>query len=216
MADTATSKPIGAGDRDAESEGRALTPRSVESSLVERVAEPPGDLPGPDSAAEPAHCGAEFRLVVDCQLSEVPLQVCPEQLDGIELGAVGREVDGLRPGTSNVVAYRLALVEVEVVHHDEVAAPKAGHEGSTDEALKDRAIDGSGVSHEPRLLAQPDCTDDGDSLPVPKRPAADHTLTARPPAVLPTHARLHERLVDEDEPARLHGGDEPAECLAAS
>jgi hypothetical protein len=99
-----------------------LTRGSVDLSVSHREAKPAGDLVDGERCAKAASGASEFGLRVDGEGAQVALKVGPPELDRVELRAVGRQVDGQRPGGFDGVADPLHLVHVEVVHDDDVAA----------------------------------------------------------------------------------------------
>lgn len=61
-------------------------------------------------------------------VSPLTLQIRPELLDGVELGAVGREKQWRATGLPNQINGFLGLVERGVIHHDETADPQIGQQ----------------------------------------------------------------------------------------
>ena len=55
-----------------------LTPRSVDSSVGERVPEPAGDLPGGHAPPQPPDGSPELDLLIDCERAKATLEVRPE------------------------------------------------------------------------------------------------------------------------------------------
>ena len=83
-----------------------------------------------------------------------------------------------------------------------------------DESRKDTAVDGPVMRHQLRAASETDRADERERLPRAKRPGTDGALAARSPAVLTTHARLAERLVEEDQATLADRFDERAERFA--
>ena len=197
-------------------ESRQLTPRSVDSSVGECVPEPASDLAGGHAPPKPPERMPEADLVVDREGSEAALQIGPEQLDGVELGAVSREVDRVGACGLDGGPDRQHLVDVQVVHHHDVARAEPRDQARSNEADEGRAGDGARMSHQLWLRPEPDRADERDRFPGAERPGPDHPRTAKAPAELAAHARLAERFVDEDEalfPDRAHQGAKDAPPL---
>src|SRR3974390_1813292 len=66
------------------------------------------------------------------QLAQQSLEFAEGHLDWVEVGRVLGQVAKGRPDVLDHLTYAFALVEIDVVHHDDVAAPESG-----DEALLD-------------------------------------------------------------------------------
>src|SRR6185503_3407459 len=99
-----------------------LKRRSVESSFFDRVAEPVSDFGQRYSCSFAASGPAKVGLDIDRQLPQFAFQVVPPKLDWIQLRAVRRQVDGDSAGCRDQLPNALHLVDVEIVHHDDVAA----------------------------------------------------------------------------------------------
>ena len=62
-------------------------------------------------------------------LAEQGLELGEDLLDGIEVGAVGRQEDQMCAGLSQGLSHGLALVAAQVVHDDDVAGREGGEIG---------------------------------------------------------------------------------------
>jgi len=179
------------------------------------VTVPPIDLAKRYPAAKPTDGSSQLVFQVDGELAKRPFEVCPQQLDGVELRAVGGQVDRRRSGTLDSPFDGLHLVDVEVVHDDDIAWPEPRDEPGADEAQEDGTSHCASVSHELRLRPSADGADERDGLPGPKRSSPDGPLSSWRPGEFASHAGLAERFVDENEPTFGHGSDEGAKGPAA-
>jgi hypothetical protein len=121
----------------------------------------------------------------------------PEQLDGIQLWAVGGQIDRSSAGILDEAAGGGRAMHVEVVHHDDVARTKPGNELRPHETSEGVTIDGSRMGHEAWVLAEADGSDDRQSLPIALWSRTDHAHAARRSGELTSHPGLAEGFVDE-------------------
>lgn len=147
--------------------------------------------------------------------AQASFQVGPETFDRIELGTVRRQINRKATGIENRFADDVHLVDVEVVHDDDVARIDPRRESLLHEAEKLSTVDGRLARHDLGLLTQPDRADKRNGLPRSKRSQALHALAAKRSPVLATHSSLHERLVDEDEAFEIGLVQERTEFFAA-
>src|SRR5690349_21714616 len=103
--------------------------------------------------AESPDRAKQFVLRVECERSEASLDVGPEALDGIQLWAVGREVEREAAGIEDRLANDLHLVDAEVVHDDDVAGVDPGREALLHEPEEGSSVDRASTRHDLRLLA---------------------------------------------------------------
>lgn len=146
--------------------------------------------------------------------TKASLHVRPEKLDGVQLGAVGREVHGEGTSVPNRLADDVHLVDVEVVHDDDVAGVEPRSEALSNEAKECAPANRSLAGHELRPLAESDGADERDRLPRAARARPDDTFAAQRARVLAAHAGLDEGFVDEDEAAQVRFLEERAEFFA--
>ena len=151
----------------------------------------------------------------DGERAKASFDVGPKALDRIQLWAVRREVNGETASVENCLADDVHLVDVEVVHHDDVARIDPRCEPPLHEAEERSTVDGLLARHDLGLFAESDRADERDGLPGAKRPRALYTLSAQRPRVLATHPGLDEGLVDEDEPLEFGFVQKRAELFAA-
>ncbi len=132
-------------------------------------------------------------------LLEKGLELGEGHLDGIEVGAVGRQETQLRSGRFDGLTDGDRFVRGQIVHDDDIAGFQRrrqnllhiGHEGSAMHG----AIEHQGRGHP----FQPERADEGGGLPVPvgnRRPAA---FAAPRPSITPRHLGRGPGLVDEDQ-----------------
>lgn len=178
------------------------------------MAEPSGDLVDRGGSSESADCLKQLRLDVDREGAKLPLHVGPKPLDRVELGTVGRQIDGDAASIEDGLAYDQHLVDVEVVHDDDVAGREPRCESALHEPEERLPVDRGATRHQFRLLAEADCADEGDRLPRAERSSARHPLSAQRAGVLSSHPSFYERFVDEDEAANVLRSQEFAERFA--
>ena len=179
------------------------------------MTEPGSDLRDRRGRAKVSDCAKEFVLRVEGERSKASLHVRPEALDRVELRAVGREVDREAPRIEDRLADNEHLVDVEVVHDDDVAGIDPWPETFLHEAKKGRPVHGGLARHDLRLLAEADGADERDRLPRTEWPRAGDAMTAQRATVLTAHPGFDEGFVDEDEAAQVRFLEERAEFLSA-
>ena len=131
--------------------------------------------------------------------AQASFQIGPETFDRIQLRAVRRQINRKAASVENRFANDVHLVDVEVVHDDDVALIDPWSQALFHEAEKRSTVDGRLARHDLGFLAEPDRADERDRFPRAKRPQALHALAAKRSPVLATHSGLHKRLVDKDE-----------------
>ena len=151
----------------------------------------------------------------DGKRAKTSFDIGPKALDRIQLRAVRRQINREATSVENRFADHVHLVNVEVVHDDDVAGIDPRRESLLHEAEKLSTVDGRFARHELGLLAESNGADERDRLPRSKRSKALHALPARRAPVLTTHAGLHERLVNEDKAFEIGFVQERAELFAA-
>src|SRR5215211_7424099 len=115
-------------------------------------------------------------------LAEPVLELGEELLDGVQVGAVGRQEEEMGADGPDGAACRLSLVAAEIVEDDEVALGERRDEDPLhvegEELAVNRPVD------DPRRIdaIDPQRGDEGQRLPMAVRHAGLETLSARPPA----------------------------------
>lgn len=86
-------------------------------------------------------CG--FELVDDSHgsTSKQGLEFGEGQFDGIEVGAVGRQIDELRPDRFDGFSYAGHFVGRQVIHNHRVSGAKRSHELLLDVGAEDGSVD---------------------------------------------------------------------------
>ena len=134
------------------------------------------------------------------------LELGEDLLDGVQVGAVGRQEDEVSADGFDGGAGGLALVAAEVVEDDHVARLEGRSQDLLDVDQEELAVDGA-IDHPggvDAITAQGG--DEGLGLPVAERSGGLETLAARSPATQGRHVGLHPGLVDEHQA----GGADPA------
>jgi hypothetical protein len=136
-------------------------------------------------------------------LSHHVLELGEDLLDGIEVGAVGRQEEQPCSSLPDDPANLLAFVAAVVIGHVNVAGPQRLEELRLHVSFEGLAID--------RTVEDPWCIDavmaqrcdEGHGLPVTMRHAADQALAAWGAAMGAGHVRLGPGLINEDEAGRV-------------
>jgi len=135
--------------------------------------------------------------------AEERLQFRKRELDGIEIGAVGRQESQVRPDAFDGGPYGGLLVHHEVVEHHDVSGLQGGDQHLLDVGEKRRIVDRP-IEH--RGCAQagdPQRQEHGVGLPVAARRVVAEAQAARTPPVPAEEIRGHAGFIDEDIPAGL-------------
>ena len=136
-------------------------------------------------------------------LSQPVLELCEGLLDGIEIGAVGRQEEAVRAGGSNGLSNGLAFVTAEVVENDDVAGCESGDEEPFDIGQEPLAVDWSVEDAGCVDAFDPERGEEGQRPPAAVRGLADQTFAAPPPASQRRHIGLDPGLVDEHQTMRV-------------
>ena len=127
-------------------------------------------------------------------------------LNGIEVGAVGGQVEQMRADGGNRAAHAPDFMTGQIVHNDAVARLERGGENLFDigdEAWAiDRAVEDGGGGE----LVRPQGGNDGRGLPVAVGDFRDEAGATATAAIAPGHLRLERGLVQEDEPVPIEVG----------
>jgi len=132
-------------------------------------------------------------------LAEERLEFGERLLDGIEVGAVGRELGNEHTAAAECFAHAADPVGGYVVHDDDVAASQRRSEHLID--IGDEALAGHGSfeQHRRREPVMAQRGNEGHGFPSAERHLADEPLPARRPAVEAGHVGGHRSFIDEDE-----------------
>ena len=139
-------------------------------------------------------------------LSEPVLELCEGLLDGIEVGAVGRQEEAVSADVSNSLPDGFRFMAAEIVEDDDIA----GLEGRDQEALNiseellaiDRPVEDARCVD----AAEPEGGDEGKGAPATMRDLADQPLAARSPAAQRCHVGLGPGFIDKHQPVRVDTG----------
>jgi hypothetical protein len=131
------------------------------------------------------------------------LQLGEDLLDGVEVGAIGREEKEPCTGGPDRGADGLAFVAAQIVENDDVASLQHGDEDLLDIKTEQLAVD--------RTIDDPWCVDpvmpqggkEGHRLPVAVGGFGLEPLSAQTPSAQRRHIGLGPGLIDEDEPPRI-------------
>ena len=122
------------------------------------------------------------------------------QFDGIEVRAVGRQIDELRPDVFDGFADPGDLVSGQIVHHDDVPRAQRRRKLLLDVAEKHvavhRAVDHGGR----RETREPQGADEGRRLPMAVRDMIHDALAAKASAVQPRELRMGAEFVEKRQP----------------
>lgn len=127
------------------------------------------------------------------------------QLDGVEVGRVGREKDQASPGGFDGGAWPRTLVHIEVVEDDEVAGTEGGGQDLLDEGGEGGAINGSRHDHTGTDARRGQRGQPRGGLPPAAWDAAHRPHPARGAGAQRCEGCRRVRFVEKDEPRRIHG-----------
>lgn len=127
-------------------------------------------------------------------------------LDGVHVGAIGRQVEDLRSPLSDSLADTGHFMRRESVEHHDIPALEGRREdmsniGSEGIAIH-RSVKHPGCGHS----RQSQASDERHCFPVPEGRAIAAALTDRCPAIEPGHLRVDARLIKKDEALRVDEG----------
>ena len=123
--------------------------------------------------------------------------------DGVEVGAVGRQVEGVGVAGGEERSDAGELMGAEVVHDDEVAGPEGGQQNLTEVGFEVGPGEGAVDNHRGAEAGEAEAAEEGGRFPVTVRDGIDHPLADRSPAIEAGHRRRAEGLVEEDEATRV-------------
>ena len=137
--------------------------------------------------------------------SEEALQLGEDLLDGIEVRAVGREVEQPRPGGLDGLAHPRHLVGLQVVEDDGVARLEHGHERVGDVGSEACAVGGSVEQGSGTQAIAAQGGGDRGGLVMPVRDGEAAALAPRGPTVAARHVGGCGGLVEEDQSVGIEG-----------
>jgi hypothetical protein len=127
------------------------------------------------------------------------LEFRKHHLDRVEVWAVRRQEEHVRPSIPDSFAGRCAFVAAQIVEDDDIAWCEGGHQCLLDPGGEDAAIDGT-LEHKRRddpVVAQPG--EEGQRLPMAMRDFCQVRQSARAPAMCPGHIGFDPGLVEENQ-----------------
>jgi hypothetical protein len=122
--------------------------------------------------------------------------------DGVQIGAVGWQVEDVRPPLGNGLADACNLVGREVVKHHDIAAFQGGREDMADIGTKGGSIHRA-IEHPARCHAgQAQTCNERRRLPMAKWRAVAAAFAHRSPAIEPGHLRVDTCLIQKNQALR--------------
>ena len=149
---------------------------------------------------ERANFSVETRNSPLGSLAQECFEFAVGHLDGIEVGRVLRQVAQCRPRFLNRLPDACDLVDLEVIHHDDVVALERWDQALLDigqeHLSRHRPVDHHRRGH----FVMPQGGHEGDRLPFAKRNAADQPHSPRSAPPEPRHIGADRSLVDKHQP----------------
>jgi len=140
--------------------------------------------------------------VLGC-LAQVRLQFAESHFDRIEIGRIGRQIKQRRPCCFDCLPDAGHLVDRQVVHQDDVAAPEGRNKTSLHISQKQGSIHGALKDERCDHPAQAQGADKGDDFPVPVRRVIDEPFANGAAAANTHHGAVRPGLIDKDQPGRV-------------
>ncbi len=137
---------------------------------------------------------------------EERLELGDGHLDGIEVGAVGRQETQLCAGRFDGLAHGKRFVCRQIVHDDDIAGRQCRRQHLLDIGHEGGAVHGAVEHHGCGHALQPERADEGGGLPVPVRDRGAASGAAWRAAIGPGHLGRGTGLIDEDQPLRIEIG----------
>ncbi len=136
-------------------------------------------------------------------LAQQRLELGEGVLDGIEVRAVGRKVEQMRPCCFDGLAHRGAFVAGQIVHHHDVAGAEFGHQHLLHIGLEGEAIDRTVEDHRRHHAGDPQSGQEGCRLPMAIRNVGPEPLASSSATTTPGHVGRCPGLVDEHQTIRI-------------
>lgn len=132
-------------------------------------------------------------------LSDQGLELGEHHLDGIEVGAIGRQEQEVGAGGADGAADRSALVTAKVVEDDNISFRQCRDEGLLDPGGEAGPIDGAVQDQGSDNPVVTQAGQESQRLPVTVGNLGQVGLAARAPAACPGHVGFDPGLVEEDQ-----------------
>jgi hypothetical protein len=131
------------------------------------------------------------------------LELGEELLDGVEVGAVGRQKEHVGSRLADSASRCPAFVAAEIVEDDDIPFGEGRSQYLLDVEGEEFAVDGA--IDDPRGIdaIDPQGCDEGERLPVTVRNPRRQALSPRSPAAQRCHVGLDPGLIEEDQPFRV-------------
>lgn len=132
-------------------------------------------------------------------LSEQCFQLGKDLLDGIEIGAVGRQEEKPCADGADGSTHGMAFVAAEIVHNDDVTRLERRHEELLDIGFEAFTVDRS-IKHA-RCIdpVVPQGCEEGERSPMAVRSLSAQALSSQSPAMGADHVSLGPGFIDKDE-----------------
>ncbi len=138
------------------------------------------------------------------------LEFGERQFNGIEIGAVGRQVADAHPLGREQPADAMDFVGGEVVEDEDVARTQLGTEHLLQVSCENLGIDGSFDQKRSFDAFMAQGGNEGGALPVAVRDDAETTLTQRTTPMVAGHFGVQAGFIDKDQMANIPAGLLPA------
>ena len=135
--------------------------------------------------------------------AEEGFQFGERQLDGIEVGTVGRQESHLRAASFNRRSHLRLLVGGQVVEDDDIAGPQRRHEDLFDVREERRTIDGAIEDRGCAEAIEPQCRDHGVRLPVTAGRVIAHTRATRTAAIASDEIRGDATFIEKNVVSKI-------------
>lgn len=137
------------------------------------------------------------------RLSDKGFELCEHHLNGIEIGAVGRQEEEMRANIPDRITGMLAFMTSQIVENDDIATFQSGHQTLADPCGEGDTVDGT-VEHkgcDDAVAAQ--ASQKGQRLPMAMGDFCDERLSSLTPATGSRHVGFDPGFIDEDKAIRI-------------
>lgn len=134
------------------------------------------------------------------------LELCKGILDGIEVRAIGRQIEQCRPACFDSLANADDLVSGQIVHDDNVAGAQDRRQHLLAPRPEDLAIHWPIEQHRRDEAGNGEAADEGHGLPVSVRDGGPAALASGRPSAQARHLGREPTFVDEDQALRVEFG----------